>query len=297
MLSSPLCPMDVPGLNRLRFLHRRLHSMAAIRALSGGIVSSFRLIFIAALTVAMVVFLVDAAAAQSTTDQAGKAYLAGLRPPHEHPKAAHGKTTRLENAHKPTIKSSKDIVKRQPTVAARSKTHYRQVRLAEKINSRVAWPKVEPTAADQPVASENVLQFATEDSGATTPARTTSAPTAPPRATAAAPPASAAKTTQPTNVVATDQHDSVDPIAADKAQDATGVVQAQRFDSAAPRQMRVIVPALSEAPADASTPGDQPAPRSGSSTAQMLATLAGVIAACIVGFVIFGFGSARIRQI
>jgi hypothetical protein len=288
--------MDVLGLNRLRFLHRRLHSMAAIRALSGGIVSSFRLIFIAALTVAMVVFVVDAAAAQSTTDQAGKAYLAGLRPPHEHPKAAHAKTTRLENAHKPTIKSGKGMVKRQPTVA-RAKTHDRQARLAEKINSRVAWPNVEPSAADQPVASENVLQFATDDSGATTPARTTSAPAAPPRATAAAPPASAAKTTQPTNVVATDQHDSVDPIAADKAQDATGVVQAQRFDSAAPRQMRVIVPALSEAPAGASTPGDQPAPRSGSSTAQMLATLAGVIAACIVGFVIFGFGSARIRQI
>jgi len=40
-------------------------------------------------------------------------------------------------------------------------------------------------------------------------------------------------------------------------------------------------------------PKDQPPPRSSSSTAQMLAALAGAITACVVGGLIFGFGSNR----
>ncbi|MGN6748958.1 MAG: hypothetical protein ACTHJS_10235 [Xanthobacteraceae bacterium] len=261
--------------------------------------SSFRLICIAALTAAMVLSVVHAAAAQSAKNQAGTAYLAGLRPPHEHPQASHGKTARSDSAHKPTTKSAQQTVKRQPAVAAKSKVHRRSVRLAEKINSRVAWPSVEPSAADQTATSETVLQFATEDatSAATTPPRTTSPPVAAPHSAMPASAASATKTAPPVNVAATDRHDSPDPIAADKAQDATGVVQAQRLDAPAPRPMRVIAPALSETPAVASTPGDQSPSRSPSSAAQILVTLAGAIAACIVGFMIFGFGSARIRQI
>jgi hypothetical protein len=70
----------------------------------------------------------------------------------------------------------------------------------------------------------------------------------------------------------------------------------ERSEPPPPRQMRVIAPALSEAPIAAPASSDQPPARSKSSTAQMIATLAGAITACIVGFVIFGFGSNRIRQ-
>jgi hypothetical protein len=285
---------------------------------SGGIVSSFRLICIAALTVAMVVFVVEAAAAQSAT--AGQAYLAGLRPPHEHPQAAHGKTSRSESPRKPATKSPQQAAKRQPSITAKSRMHHRPVRLAEKINSRVAWPSAEPTAADQPATSETVLQFATEDatSGSAAPVRTPSIPAAAAHSAMPASAASAAKTAPPVNIATTDQHDSADPVAADKPQanpqdspqdnpqnnpqDTTAVVQTQRLEAPASRPMRVIAPALSEAPLatsapSGSAPSDQPAVRSQSSTAQMLATLAGAIAACIVAFVMFGFGSARIRQI
>ena len=278
---------------------------------AGGIVSSFRRICIAALTAAMVIFVVDAAAAQSATDPAGKAYLAGLRPPHQHPKAAHVKTTRWESPHKPTAKSTQAA---KPTVTAKSKTHHRPVRLADKINSRVAWPSVEPSAADAPATPESVLQFATEDatptsatsapaaSGPATPARATpdratSAAAAAPRFTMPAATTSALQTAPPVNIVASDERDSVDPVAADKPQTTTTVVPTERFEAPAPRQMRVIAPALSEAPGVASAPSDQSPPRSGSSTAQMLTTLAGAIAACIAAFLIFGFGSSRVRQI
>jgi hypothetical protein len=303
MLSSPSLPMDAPGSNRCHFASwacpARQRSGAA-----GGIVSSFRLICIAALTAAMAVFVIDAAAAQGATGQAGKAYLAGLRPPHEHPKAAHVKTTRLESPRKPTAKSAQQT---KPTITAKSKTHHRPVRLADKINSRVAWPSVEPSAADQPATPETVLQFATEDATSTsatsasaastpaTPVRTTSSAIATARVTMPAPSTSAPQTA-PLNIAATERHDSADPIA-DKPQTTTTVVQTERFEAPAPRQMRVIAPALSEAPVAASTPSDQPPARSGSSIAQMLATLAGAIAACIAAFLISSFWSTRIRQI
>jgi hypothetical protein len=290
------------------FLHRGACPARRRSGAPGGIVSSFRLICIAALTVAIAVSLVETAAAQSATDKAGK-YLAGLRPPHQHSKSTHVKTTHLQSAHKPMTKSTQQTTKRQPTITAKSKTHHRPVRLADKINSRVAWPSVEPSAADQLVTPESVLQFATEDA---TPTSTTSAPTAsapavsapatPARATPAAaaarvampaPPTSAQQAAPPVSI-ASDERDSVDSIAADKPQATTTVVQTE---APAPRQMRVIAPPLSEAPVAASTPSDQPPARSGSSMAQMLATLAGAIAACIAAFLMFGFGSSRIRQI
>jgi thiol:disulfide interchange protein len=286
--------MGVPGLNRLRFFASLAAQHGSDPGCSGGIVSSFRRICIRLLTTAMVVFAIDAAAAQSATDQAGKAYLAGLRPPHEHPNAAHGKTSRAESPHKPTTKSPRQTVKREPTVTARSKTHHRPVRLAEKINSRIAWPSVEPTAADQPATSESVLQFATEDA---TSDRARSAPAV--TAHSPVPAAAAAKTAPPVNVATTDRHDSAEK-SQDNPQDTTAAVP-QPVEAPPPRQMRVIAPALSEAPVATSTPTDQPPERSRSATAQMLATIAGAIAACVVAFLIFGlglgFGSPRIRQI
>ena len=73
--------------------------------------------------------------------------------------------------------------------------------------------------------------------------------------------------------------------------------QSERFEAPAPSQMRVIVPVPIETPVTTSTPQDQPQDeplaRSNSSTAQMLATLAGAITAGIVGWLIFGFGSFR----
>jgi high-affinity Fe2+/Pb2+ permease len=57
--------------------------------------------------------------------------------------------------------------------------------------------------------------------------------------------------------------------------------------------MRVIMPAPIETAVTASIPKDQSPARSNSSTAQMLATLAGAISACVVGWLIFGFGSFR----
>jgi hypothetical protein len=265
---------------------------------SGGIVSSFRLIFIAALTAAMVLFVIDAAAAQSAADQSGKAYLAGLRPPHEHPKAAHAKTSRVASPQK--------SAKRQPTVAAKSKAH-RPARLAQKINSRIAWPSVAPNAADESAASETVLQFATEDTTSTTapapatsvpasPLRAGSAPAAAPRASMSSPAASAARTAPPVGIAATDEHDNANP-AADKPPGATTVARTERIEPPASLPMRVITPAMSEAPAAAVPAGDRPPAQSASSTAQMLATLAGTIAACFVAFMIFGFGSSRIRRI
>ena len=196
------------------------------------------------------------AAAQSATGQS--VYLAGLRPPHEPHKPAHLKTTRLSSERKPTIKSPRLATTRQPAVTAKSKTH-RPVRLADKINSRVAWPSVEPTAADES-ATGTVLQFATED-GTSTPAASApaiSAPAAAPRPTAPAPIASAAKTAPPANIAATDASDNVDPITADKAQNATTIVQNERLEAPAPPQMHVIAPALGEAGVAASTVSDQP---------------------------------------
>jgi hypothetical protein len=239
-----------------------------------------------------------AAVAQSATDQAGKAYLAGLRPPHEHSKATHVKTTRLANPHQPTVKTTQQT---KPTVTAKSKTHHRPVRLADKINSRIAWPTVEPRAADQSATPESVLQFATEDatptsttSGPAAPVRATSAAATAPHATVPASAASAAKAAPPVNIAGSDDRNSADPVAADNM---APIVQTERLEAPLPRQMRVIAPALTEAPVAASTPSDQLPAGDKSSTAQMLATLAGAIAACFAAFLIFGFGSTRIRQI
>jgi hypothetical protein len=250
-------------------------------------VSSFRLICIAALTAAMAGFVAGAAAAQSATaaDQSGgKPYLAGLHPPHEHHKPAHAKTS-FSAQRKATTKMVRQETKRRPSVGANSKAH-RPARLADKINSRVAWPSAEPAATDERANSETVLQFATED--------TEPAPAAAPRPTIPASTTSTAKTAPPAKIAATDERNNVDSAAVNKPPPtASTLVQTERFETLASSQMRVIVPAPIETPVTAPIPKDQPPARSSSTTAQMLATLAGAITACVVGWLIFGFGSVR----
>jgi hypothetical protein len=247
-------------------------------------VSSFRFICIVALTVAMAGFVAGAAAAQSATatDQSGKHYLAGLHPPHEHQKPAHV-TSQVSAQHRVSTNMARPETKRRPILGANSKAH-RSTRLADKINSRVAWPSV--AAADEQTTSESTLQFATED---TAPVSDRA-----PRPTILAPTTAKANAVTPAKIAGTDEGNGVDPTTVDKPPPAASTpVQTERFESAPTSQMRVIMPAPIEAPVTASIPKDQSPSRGSSSTAQMLATLASAITACIVGWLIFGFGSVR----
>jgi len=247
-------------------------------------VSSFRLICIAALTAAMAASVAGAAAAQSATDQSGKHYLAGLRPPHEHHKPVHA-MSHDSAQRKTTTKMARPESKRRPIVGENSKAH-RPARLADKINSRVAWPSVEPAATDERASSETVLQFATEDTG--------SAPAAAPCPTIPALTSSTANTVPPAKITATDERNSVDSIPVDKPPPAASTfAQTERLETPASSQMRVIMPAPIETSVGEPTPKDQPPARGSSSTAQMLATLAGAITACVVAWLIFGSGAFR----
>jgi len=97
----------------------------------------------------------------------------------------------------------------------------------------------------------------------------------------------------PAKIAATSERNGVDSTPVDEPPPASTLVQTERFEAPASSQMRVIVPAPIETPVTAPTPRDQPPARSSSSTAQILATLAGAITACVVGWLIFGFGSFR----
>ena len=212
--------------------------------------SSFRLICIAALTAAMVAFVADAAAAQITIviDQSGKHYLAGLPPPHEHRKPVHA-ISQVSAQRKTPTKIARLETKRRPRVA--NSNAHRPARLAHKIHSHVARPSVEPTATDEQANSENVQQFATED--------TESVPAAAPRPAVPASTASPAKTVSPAKIAATDERNSVDSTPVDKPPPAAStLVQTERFEAPASNQMRVIVPPPIETPVTAPTPKDQP---------------------------------------
>ncbi len=245
--------------------------------------SSFHLSCIAALTVAMVGLIAGAATAQRTTatDQSGKPYLAGLHPPHAHDKSAQ-KTSHISPRHKPT-KIARAETKRRPAAAAKA---HRPARLAEKINSRVAWSSVEPAAADERSSSETVLQFATEDTGST--------PAAASRPVAPTTTISAPKIASPPKIAATDERDDVVSKSVGQTPPAAGtLVQTERFEAPASSQPRVILPAQSEAPATTSPTNDLPSARSNSALAPMLATLAGAITAGIAGWLMIGFASGR----
>jgi hypothetical protein len=224
----------------------------------------------------MVVFVVDAAAAQSATaaDQSGKPYLAGLRPPHEQHKTAHAKTSHVSKHHNSSTKLAQPATKRRPTMTANSKAH-RPTRLADKINSRVTWPSVEPAAADERTTPETVLQFTTEDTGQ-----------APVAASHPAPPAaatSAAKTAPPAKIAATEERNTVDSAVVANPPTASTLVQTERYQ--APDRTDTLA---------AAAPRQETAHASSHSvTAQLLVALAGAISAGIVGWLMIGFGSVR----
>jgi hypothetical protein len=240
-------------------------------------VSSFRLICIAAVTVAMAGFTAGVAAARSATakDQSGTPYLAGLHPPHEHRMPVHAKTTHVSAKRKATKKMARPETARRTIVGANSKAH-RPARLADKINSRVAWPSAEPAATDERATSESVLQFATED--------TTPAPAAAPRPTIPVATTSTTKPAPPAKIAATDERNNVDSAAVDKLTPTTStLVQTERYQA----------PDRSETLPAASPREEKPNADGHSARAQMLATLAGAITAGIVGWLMFGFGSFR----
>ena len=241
--------------------------------------SSFRLICIAALTVAMSPAANAAGQTAAGMDQSGRPYLAGLRPPHDRQKPAL-KTSNVTES-KPLAKSKRVAIKQKPVAIARSKMH-RPVRLADKINSRVAWPSVEPPAADERATPDAVLQFANEDAASNAAAA---------RPAISTRPASTPKTVPPANIVATEER-KIDSVAVDTTPTASTPVQTERFEAPPSTQMRVIMPAPNAELFPTPAPIDQPPARTSSTAAQMLATLAGTIAAGIVGWLMFG--SSRI---
>jgi hypothetical protein len=309
-----------------------------------NIVSSFRLIRIAALASPALILVADVALAQSmaAVDQSGKPYLAGLKPPHMHHGPGHLKTSQASTQHTATTQPTK---KHRPIVTAHATGHDSAVHdsaahvsaahvsaahssaahvsaahvsaahvsaahvsaargsavhvsavhvsavhgrkhLADTINSRVSWPSVEPAAPEERTVPQTALQFVTEDtdSKAAAPTRPTSNVT---------PPTAAAK--------AVDSSISVDSPVGATPSTASRLVQTERIEAPdvpvppAPSQMPVVAPAPDQAPVTAPPHSDQERARGGSSTAQMAATLAGAIAACIVAFVMFGFGARTIR--
>ena len=245
--------------------------------------SSFRLICTAALTAAVAGFVADPAAAQSPpAAQSSKPYLAGLRPPHQRPKVAHAKTSEIDARHQAATKIAQPATKRH-TVTATAKPH-RPTRLAEKINARVAWPSVEPPAAEQPTTPAAVLQFATDDAE--------QGPVAAPRPAAPAPVVAAVRPSPPAKIVAAEERNTTES-AAEPPAVASTIVQTERFEAPASSQMRVILPAQTEPAVTASIAEDRPPARGSSVTAQMLVTLAGAISACVVAWLMFGFGSGR----
>jgi hypothetical protein len=294
-----------------------------------NIVSSFRLIRIAALASPAFIFITEVALAQSmaAVDQSGKPYLAGLKPPHMHHGPGHLKTSQASTEHTATTKVAQPTKKHRPIVTADATGHDSAVHgsaahgsaahgsaahgstahgsaahgsaahgrkhLADTINSRVSWPSVEPAAPEERTVPQTALQFVTEDtdSKAAAPTRPTSNVT-PPTTAAKAPAINESRTVDPSI--------SVDSLTNARPSTASRLVQTERIEAPdvpvapGPSQMPVVAPASDQAPVTAPH-NDQAPARAGSSTAQMAATLAGAIAACIVAFVMFGFGARTIR--
>ena len=246
--------------------------------------------------------------AQNATaaDRSGKV-LAGLRPPHEHHKVATAKTGPAKSQHDAASKVARKPAKRRSVVAAGSTAEVPR-RVAKHLNSHIAnshivssrvtnlpvtWPSVEPAAAEETSAPQAALQFATEDTASNAGPVTTAATAAPVKA----------------KPVATDERK--DSAAVDMRPTASKLVQTERFEapvagqtfSQAPSEMLSQTPSQIPSPAASpssnqppiATPARQemiPANRA-SSAASILVTLAGAITAGLVGWLMFGFGSAR----
>ncbi len=271
--------------------------------------SNFRTICVAALAAPLLLLITDAAVAQNATaaGQSGKV-LAGLRPPHEHHKVATAKTGPAKPHHDAATKVARKPAKRRSVVAASSTAEVPR-RVAKHLNSHIAnshivnsriansritnspitWPSVEPAAAEETSTPQTALQFATED---------TASNAAPATATVTT-------TTAKAKTVATDERK--DSAAVDMRPTASKLVQTERFE--APAASQISSQASSEMPSQAARPASSPAPTQtliaaparqemtpanrASSTASILVTFAGAITAGLVGWLMFGFRSAR----
>jgi hypothetical protein len=280
-------------------------------------VSNFRTIWVAALAAPLLLLIADAAVAQNATaaDQSGKV-LAGLRPPHEHHKVATAKTGPAKSYHDAATKVARKPAKRRPAVAASSTTEVPRraatnlnshIANSHTVNSRIAnsrvtnspitWPSVERAAAEETSTPPTALQFATEDTASNTVPATTTVTATPAKAKPAA----------------TDERKDSGTV--DMRPTASKLVQTERFEappashifSQAPSEMPSQQP--TQIPSQAASPASSPAPTQtpiaaparqemtpanrASSAASILVTLAGAITAGLVGWLMFGFGSAR----
>ena len=279
--------------------------------------SNFRTIWAAALAAPLLLLITDAAVAQNATvaDQSGK-FLAGLRPPHEHHKVATAKTEPSKSHHDAATKMARKPAKRRSVVAASSTAEVPR-RVANHLNSHVAnshvvnsriansrvtdspitWPSVEPAAAEETSTPPTALQFATEDTASNAVPATTAV----------------TATTGKAKAVATDERKDSGTV--DMRPTASKLVQTERFEAPAASQILSQAPSEmpsqkpSQIPSQAASPASSPAPTQtliapparqeitpanrASSTASILVTLAGAITAGLVGWLMFGFGSAR----
>ena len=274
--------------------------------------SNFRTICVAALVAPLLLLITDAALAQNATaaNQSGTV-LAGLRPPHEHHKLAHAKTGPAKSQHDAATKVARKPAKRRSVVAANStaevprgvaKNLNSHVANSHIVNSRVTnspitWPSAEPAAAEETSAPQTALQFATEGT-ASNALPVTTAVTA---------------TTAKAKPVAPDERKDSGTV--DMRPTASKLVQTERFEAPAASQIFSQAPSEmpsqkpSQIPSQAASPASNqastqtliaaparqemtPANRA-SSTTSILVTLAGAITAGLVGWLMFGFGSAR----
>jgi hypothetical protein len=268
------------------------------------IVSTFRIICVAALTASPLVLFADVfadvATAQSArpADQTGKPYLAGLRPPHASHKATHGKIDRdpklaSKKSQKPAAKVTNKIAKPSIKHAAVSTTHsttHARGRGRTKLTSRIDWPQVDPITGEDRSMPPTALQFTADDTKASPSVTTTPAAKSAP-AVKASPPKPPG---EERNVVA--------PLGVDQSLPADKVNEAERFDASAPEIEQAAAPqSQPNAPAvedSAARPQSiKPPRRTGSSVAQTLVMLAGAISAALVGCWVFGFGSSSSRGI
>ena len=211
-----------------------------------------------------------------------------------HGSAAHGSAAHGSAAHGSLVHGSAAHVSAAHSPAAHVSAVHGRKHLADTINSRVSWPSVEPAAPEERTVPKTALQFVTEDtdSKAATPTRPTTSNVTPPTTAAKAPAITESRSVDPSI--------SVDSLTNATPSTAGRLVQTERIEAPdvplapAPSQMPVVAPAPDQVPVTAPHSDQAPA-RAGSSTAQMAATLAGAIAACIVAFVMFGFGARTIK--
>jgi hypothetical protein len=288
--------IDLP---RLKNLTRPWQSSAIALQVAEDIVSNFRIICVAGLTASLVVLFADAAAAQSATptDQTGRPYLAGLRPPHEAHKAAHVSANHVnanhanakndqvsKSASKKSQKPAAKIAKPSTKHAANSTTHARGRSSAK--TSRIDWPQVDSVTGEDRSVPPTALQFTADDTKLNETSSSVTSTPAPKAATAA-------KGSQPSPPgPAGDERNAVAPVAADQSLATSTVVQAERFEPPAQNIEQAAAPQSQNAPAiEDSAP--KPRSKAGSSVAQTLVMFAGAISAALVGCWIFGFGSNR----